>query len=88
MPQPGVQKAEMPPPDYADFVPFARAVVERFPDRVLWGTDWPHPNLNMIGHMPDDGALVDLIPAIAPTTELQRKLLVENPMRLYWGDEA
>jgi 2-pyrone-4,6-dicarboxylate lactonase len=79
--------SKMPPPEYADFVPFARRVVEHFPDRVLWGTDWPHPNLNMVGHMPDDGALVDLIPAIAPTTELQRKLLVDNPMRLYWGDE-
>ena len=80
--------SKMPAPGYADFVPFARSVVERFPDRVLWGTDWPHPNLNMVGHMPDDGALVDLIPSIAPTTELQRKLLVDNPMRLYWGDEA
>lgn len=79
--------SKMPPPEYADFVPFARRVVERFPDRVLWGTDWPHPNLNMVGHMPDDGALVDLIPAIAPTAELQRKLLVDNPMRLYWPEE-
>ena len=80
--------SKMPPPDYVDFVPFARTVVERHPDRVLWGTDWPHPNLNMVGHMPDDGALVDLIPHIAPTTELQRKLLVDNPLRLYWGDET
>ena len=80
--------SKMPPPEYADFVPFARHVVERFPDRVLWGTDWPHPNLNMVGHMPDDGALVDLIPAIAPKTELQRKLLVDNPMRLYWPEEV
>lgn len=80
--------SKMPPPDYVDFVPFARTVVERHPDRVLWGTDWPHPNLNMVGHMPDDGALVDLIPHIAPTTELQRKLLVDNPVRLYWGDET
>ncbi len=80
--------SKMPPPEYADFVPFARHVVEHFPDRVLWGTDWPHPNLNMVGHMPDDGALVDLIPAIAPTVELQRKLLVDNPMRLYWPEEA
>ncbi len=79
--------SKMLPPEYADFVPFARHVVERFPDRVLWGTDWPHPNLNMVGHMPDDGALVDLIPAIAPTAELRRKLLVDNPMRLYWSDE-
>ena len=75
------------PPTYDDFVPFARAVVERFPDRVLWGTDWPHPNLNMVGHMPDDGALVNIIPRIAPTSELQRKLLVDNPMRLYWPEE-
>jgi len=76
------------PPTYDDFVPFARTVVERFPDRVLWGTDWPHPNLNMVGHMPDDGWLVDMIPRIAPTAELQRKLLVDNPMRLYWPEEA
>jgi 2-pyrone-4,6-dicarboxylate lactonase len=75
------------PPGYDDFIPFARTVVERFPDRVLWGTDWPHPNLNMVGHMPDDGALVDLIPGFATTAELQRKLLVDNPMRLYWSDE-
>jgi len=75
-------------PTYDDFMPFARTVVERFPDRVLWGTDWPHPNLNMVGHMPDDGWLVDMIPRIAPTAELQRKLLVDNPMRLYWPEEA
>lgn len=75
------------PPGYSDVIPFARTVIERFPNRVLWGTDWPHPNLNMVGHMPDDGALVDLIPAIAPTAELQRKLLIENPMRLYWPEE-
>jgi 2-pyrone-4,6-dicarboxylate lactonase len=75
------------PPTYDDFVPFARTVVERFPDRVLWGTDWPHPNLNMVGHMPDDGALVNIIPRIAPTSELQRTLLVDNPMRLYWPEE-
>ncbi|MGR3365349.1 MAG: amidohydrolase family protein [Maritimibacter harenae] len=71
------------PPDYDDVVPFARTVVERFPDRVLWGTDWPHPNMK--SHMPDDGNLVDFIPRIAPTEEAQRKLLVDNPMRLYWA---
>ena len=76
------------PPTYDDFVPFARTVVERFPERVLWGTDWPHPNLNMVGHMPDDGTLVDLIPRIAPTAELQRKLLIDNPTRLYWPEET
>ena len=69
-------------PPYDDVVPFARAVVEAFPDRVLWGTDWPHPNLK--SHMPDDGALVDVVPRIAVTEELQHKLLVDNPARLYW----
>ncbi|MFF7456568.1 amidohydrolase family protein [Kitasatospora sp. NPDC008115] len=69
---------------YRDVVPFARRVVEEFPDRVLWGTDWPHPNLT--GHMPDDGLLVDFVPHIAPTEELRRKLLVDNPMRLYWPE--
>ncbi|MBA2673583.1 amidohydrolase family protein [Ramlibacter sp.] len=68
---------------YRDVVPFARKVVESFPDRVLWGTDWPHPNLK--DHMPDDGLLVDFIPHIATTPELQRKLLVDNPTRLYWS---
>ena len=71
---------------YRDVVPFARKVVEEFPDRVLWGTDWPHPNLK--DHMPDDGLLVDFIPHIAPTAELQQKLLVANPMRLYWPEEV
>lgn len=74
------------PPGYDDVVPFARTVVERFPDRVLWGTDWPHPNMKT--HMPDDGALVDYIPRIATTEELRYKLLVENPMRLYWPEES
>ena len=69
---------------YEDVVPFARTVVENFSDRVLWGTDWPHPN--MTTHMPDDGKLVDFVPKIAVTRELQRKLLVDNPMRLYWPE--
>jgi 2-pyrone-4,6-dicarboxylate lactonase len=70
---------------YRDVVPFARRIVETFPDRVLWGTDWPHPNLK--SHMPDDGLLVDFVPHIATTPDLQQKLLVDNPMRLYWPDE-
>ncbi|MDP1741247.1 MAG: amidohydrolase family protein [Polaromonas sp.] len=69
---------------YQDVVPFARRLVETFSDRVLWGTDWPHPNLK--DHMPDDGLLVDYIPQIAITPDLQKKLLVDNPTRLYWGD--
>lgn len=70
-------------PPYDDVIPYPKAVVDAFPDRVLWGTDWPHPNMK--SHMPDDGALVDFIPKIAPTAELQQKLLVDNPMRLYWA---
>jgi len=71
------------PPGFDDVVPFARRVVTEFPDRVLWGTDWPHPNLK--GFMPDDGAQVDMIPRIAPTAALQHKLLVDNPQQLYWA---
>ena len=71
---------------YRDVVPFARRVVEEFGDRVLWGTDWPHPNLT--DHMPDDGLLVDHIPHIAPGPQAQQRLLVDNPMRLYWPEEV
>jgi 2-pyrone-4,6-dicarboxylate lactonase len=70
-------------PGYDDVVPFSRHLVERFPDRVLWGTDWPHPNMK--SHMPDDGGLVDVIPRIAPDAASQQRLLVDNPLRLYWS---
>ena len=71
-------------PPYDDVVPFQRHLVEHFSDRVLWGTDWPHPNMK--SHQPDDGLLVDTIARIAPTAALQQALLVDNPMRLYWSD--
>ena len=71
-------------PPYDDVVPFYQAIVDRFEDRVLWGTDWPHPNMK--SHMPDDGALVDYIPRIARTVQQQEKLLVTNPTRLYWPE--
>jgi 2-pyrone-4,6-dicarboxylate lactonase len=70
-------------PPYDDVVPFGRALVERFPDRVLWGTDWPHPNMKK--EAPDDGLLVDYIPRIAPSASSQQALLVDNPIRLYWS---
>jgi 2-pyrone-4,6-dicarboxylate lactonase len=70
-------------PPYNDVVPFARNIVEKFPDRVIWGTDWPHPN--MPKDAPDDGIITDMIPKIAPTTALQKALLIDNPMRLYWS---
>jgi len=69
---------------YLDVIPFAKRIVEKYPSRVLWGTDWPHPNLK--DHMPDDGLLVDFIPHIATTPELQKMLLVDNPTRLYWPE--
>ena len=68
---------------YDDVVPFGRTLVERFSDRVIWGTDWPHPNMKK--EAPDDGQLVDYVPKIAPTAVLQKALLVDNPMLLYWA---
>jgi 2-pyrone-4,6-dicarboxylate lactonase len=70
-------------PPFDDVVPFGRRLVELFPDRVLWGTDWPHPNMKK--EAPDDGVLVDYIPKIAPSAAEQKALLIDNPMRLYWG---
>lgn len=66
---------------YADAVPFARALVSEFGDRALWGTDWPHPNV--IGGIPDDGMLVDLLAQIAPSEAERLALLVDNPARFY-----
>ena len=66
---------------YGDAVPFAQALAIHAPDRMLWGSDWPHVNLH--GPMPDDGALVDLMAAIMPTETLRAKLLVENPQAFF-----
>ena len=68
--------------NYSDVLPFMLKLVTTFPDRVLWGTDWPHPNMK--SHMPDDGKLVDIIEMFAPDITTQKKLLVDNPLRLYW----
>jgi predicted TIM-barrel fold metal-dependent hydrolase len=70
-------------PPFTDAVPFAQALIAAAPERVLWGTDWPHPNVK---HMPNDGDLVDLIPLMMPDAAIQRKVLVENPARLYGFD--
>lgn len=67
-------------PPYDDVVPYAQAIIAAAPDRVLWGTDWPHPNVR---HMPDDGDLVDLLVAIAPDETIRNGILVENPTHLY-----
>jgi 2-pyrone-4,6-dicarboxylate lactonase len=60
--------------------------MQQFPDRVLFGTDWPHPNLK--DHMPDDGLLVDYLAQIATTPQELQQILVDNPMRLYWPEEV
>jgi 2-pyrone-4,6-dicarboxylate lactonase len=70
------------PPPYDDVVPFAQTLIAAAPDRLLWGTDWPHPNVR---HMPDDGDLVDLLAAFAPDETARHRILVDNPARLYFA---
>ena len=74
----GSERIDMPPYDKA--IPIARAIVEASPNRVLWGTDFPHPNST---HEADEADLVDLLPKIAPDPAMQKKLLVDNPAKLY-----
>jgi 2-pyrone-4,6-dicarboxylate lactonase len=68
-------------PPFTDAVPFARELVKAVPERILWGTDWPHPNIAR--HMPNDGDLVDLVPELLPEAATQQLVLVDNPHRLY-----
>jgi predicted TIM-barrel fold metal-dependent hydrolase len=77
----GAERISMPP--YAAAVPIARALVEASPSRVLWGTDFPHPNAT---HEADEADLVDLVPQFAPQPLAQNSLLVDNPARLYGFD--
>ena len=78
----GAERISMPP--YAAAVPIARALVEAAPTRVLWGTDFPHPNAT---HEADEADLVDLVPQYALEALAQRRLLVDNPARLYGFDK-
>ena len=68
-------------PPFYDAIPYAQELVELAADRTLWGTDWPHPNIKKF--MPNDGDLLDLVPLLARDESLQRKILVDNPARLY-----
>src|SRR5215472_7875014 len=77
----GAERISSAGPPFTDAVPFAQALIEAAPERILWGTDWPHPNISK--HMPNDGDLVDLVPLYMPDAALQRKILVDNPHRLY-----
>ncbi len=67
---------------FQDAIPFARTLIEAAPDRVLWGTDFPHPNVK---EMPNDGELVDLFATFCSDDALRRKVLIDNPSRLYWS---
>ena len=71
-------------PPFHDAIPFAQAILAAAPDRVLWGTDFPHPNVTRF--MPDDADLVDLVPLYAPDPKILHKLVVGNPARLYGFD--
>lgn len=76
----GAERIAVAPPFY-DAVPYAQGLVGVAPDRVIWGTDYPHPNIKQ--YMPNDADLLDLVPLIARDEVTQRKILVDNPARLY-----
>jgi 2-pyrone-4,6-dicarboxylate lactonase len=80
----GAERISRRPEPWSDAVPFARMLVAEFGERVLWGTGWPHQNLDTL---PDDGRLVDLLSEIAPSEAQLHALLVENPQRLFRFDE-
>jgi len=68
---------------YLDMDEIASELINMIPKRVLWGTDWPHPNMKK--EAPDDGILVNRIARICPDEQQQKSLLIENPTRLYWN---
>jgi predicted TIM-barrel fold metal-dependent hydrolase len=76
----GAERVSSQGPPFADALPFAQALIRAAPDRVLWGTDWPHPNVKW---RPDERALLDLFATMAPEPALQARILVDNPARLY-----
>jgi predicted TIM-barrel fold metal-dependent hydrolase len=80
----GAERISKAGPPFLDALPYAQKLIEVAPDRVLWGTDFPHPNIKE--HMPNDGELVDLLGKFTRDEKLLRKILVDNPNRLYWND--
>ncbi|MEX2354085.1 MAG: amidohydrolase family protein [Gammaproteobacteria bacterium] len=81
----GSERISVSGPPFYDAIPYAQALIRVAPDRIIWGTDWPHPNIKK--HMPNDGDLVDLVPLFAQDEVLQKKVLVDNPARLYGFDD-
>jgi predicted TIM-barrel fold metal-dependent hydrolase len=77
----GTDRISVTPPPFSDAVALARLVAERAPERILWGNDWPHPNIKNV--MPNDGELVDLIPEIATSEATRQKMLVSNPEEFF-----
>ena len=88
-----ISVTEGPRHDYSGFIPLAKALIAANPDRILWGTNWPHPNsVTPPGRKPteltplwqvDDGLVLNLLPAWAPDPAIRKKILVDNPARLY-----
>jgi 2-pyrone-4,6-dicarboxylate lactonase len=68
---------------FLDMVPFAKACVDVAPDRVIWGTDWPHGNTFTPGRVPNEGDLLDILAQIAPDMAMRKRILVDNPARLF-----
>ena len=79
----GAERVSIGKRPFLDAVPFAKALIAADPQRILWGTDWPHPNITK--DMPNDGELVDLFAEVCPDPAIQRQILVDNPARMYWS---
>jgi predicted TIM-barrel fold metal-dependent hydrolase len=89
----GAYRASSHPPTFSDVAPLAKALISANPDRIVWGTDWPHPNsplgpgvrpTDVVAPLPiDDGVLLNQLPVWAPDPAIRRKILVDNPARLY-----
>lgn len=89
----GAYRASTRGPDYSDVVPFAKALIEANPDRIVWGTDWPHPDSTIRAdrkptdiaplYQIDDGRLMNQLPVWAPDAAIRKAILVDNPARLY-----
>ena len=77
----GAYRASTNTPDYQDLVPYAKALIAANPDRIVWGSDWPHPSARE--KMPDDGDLADMLIDWTPDEAQRKKILVDNPARLY-----
>jgi len=79
----GAERVSIGKRPYLDAVPFAQALIQEDDSRILWGTDWPHPNITK--DMPNDGELVNLFAQICPDPAAQRRILADNPTRMYWS---